>query len=85
MPLNGENYKRDNKLVYSMLKAACVSRMPGLGSRIMISLVTGERHGSPWLIITTEQVSSTSGWKGQRKRLVACIIGTKVFSHLNGM
>jgi hypothetical protein len=24
MPLAGENFKRDNKLVYNMLKAACV-------------------------------------------------------------
>jgi hypothetical protein len=24
MPLTGENFKRDNKLVYAMLKSACV-------------------------------------------------------------
>jgi hypothetical protein len=38
MALAGESFKRDNRLVYRMLKAACVKkRTSGLGSRTMIT------------------------------------------------
>lgn len=78
MPLTGgENFKRENKLVYNMLKAAGVKKKPGPGFRTMTGLRMGAKLGRHWSSIMTEPVNSTNKWKGQRRKFPACTIRMK--------
>ena len=75
MLLTGENFKRDNKLVYQqMLKSACIKSDAGLGSSHSIVLRTVEKLFLPWLATMMAQGNCISKLKGLRNRLPACTL-----------
>jgi hypothetical protein len=57
MPLEGENFKRNNKLVFQILKSACIKSMLGLGSKVLIVMLLAGKHGWRWLRIMMTQES----------------------------
>ena len=71
MPLVGENFKRDNKLVYNMLKAACIES-DARGSRTMISQLTDGKPGMRSSHIMMVPANSTNVLNDPRKKSHVC-------------
>jgi hypothetical protein len=73
MPLTGgENFKRENKLVYNMLKAAGVKSDAWTWIQDHDRTANGAKLGRHWSSIMTEPVNSTNEWKGRRRKFPAC-------------
>ena len=83
MPLAGENFKRDNKLVYNMLKGACVKTDAWTWIQDHDKSANGRKAWQA-LVGTTVQASSINELKGPRRRSIASITRMRRRFHSNG-
>ena len=85
MPLESENFKRDNMLVLQILKLACIKSDAWTWVRSFDRTANGRKA---WLALVahydgTGEVNNVS--KKLKRRSLACITRTKRYSHLRNL